>query len=391
MGTFHPVAAPVEGAVLMLPDGNDGRCERNTEGHGANQCGARIGARTEVGMARLRFCSRVFRLLAVLAFVVPLAWGQGPPSATPGPSSAIYDITGYVKSDVDDQPIANARLKLVTVSNNLAHPTVLTSATGEFRFSGSPGGEYFVEAESEGYEPARVRINVSLHGDQVMVRLRPLPRAKSDPSSTNTVLTRNAAIPEKAFDAFQKGVTLLTIQSDYRGAIVQFERAIKAYPEYYEAFAREGEAYDRLGEADSAEKALRKSIEISSGKYGESLFLLAQILNDHDRFADAEKIARQGITAAAESPKSHYELARALAGLKRDTEAEESAVKARTLKPDSPPIHLLLANIHRRLHNYQALLADLDAYLDLAPTGPASDQARTLREQVQKAMKTASK
>lgn len=339
-------------------------------------------------MACPRFFPQVFRLLVVLAFACPLAWGQGPPSATPGPSSAIYDITGYVKSDVDDQPIANARLKLVTVSNNLAHPMVLTSATGEFRFSGSPGGEYFVEAESEGYESARVRINVSLHGDQVMVRLRPLPRAASGAGPANAVLVRNATIPEKAFDAFQKGVTLLTIQLDYRGAIVQFDRAINAYPDYYEAFAKEGEAYDRLGEADSAEKALRKSIEISSGKYAESLFLLAQVLNDQNRFADAEKIARGGITTDANSPKSHYELARALAGLKRDTEAEESAAKARTLKPDSPPVHLLLANIHRRLHNYPALLQDLDAYLDLAPSGPTSDQARTLREQVQKAMQS---
>jgi predicted Zn-dependent protease len=119
--------------------------------------------------------------------------------------------------------------------------------------------------------------------------------------------------------------------------------------------------------------------------------LLAQILNDHNQFADAEKIAQQGTTSEADSPKSHYELARALAGLKRDTEAEESAAKARALKPDSPPVHLLLANIHRRLHNYPALLQDLDAYLELAPIGPASDQARTLREQVRKALMTAPK
>jgi tetratricopeptide (TPR) repeat protein len=291
-----------------------------------------------------------------------------------------------VKSDVDDQPIANARLKLFTVSNNIAHATVLSSPTGEFRFSGSPGGEYFIEAEGEGYEAARVRINVSLHGDEVMLRLRPLPHAKSDPALANTVLVRNAAIPEKAFDAFQKGVTLLTTQSDYRGAIAQFERAIKAFPGYYEAFAQMGVAYDKLGDAASAEQALRKSIEISSGKYAESLFLLAQILNDQKRFADAEKIARQGIATEVNSPKSHYELARALAGLKQDTEAEGSAVKARLLEPDNPPVHLLLANIHRRLHNYAALLQDLDAYLALVPTGPASDQARTLREQVQKAI-----
>jgi len=316
----------------------------------------------------------------------PLAWGQGPPAATPGPSSATYDITGYVKSDVDDQPVQGARLKLFTVSNNLAHATVLSSTTGGFRFSGSPGGEYFVEAESEGFETARVRINVSLHGDEVMIRLRPLPRSASRAAPANAVLVRNATIPEKAFDAFQKGVTLLTIHSDYRGAIVQFERATKAFPGYYEAFAQMGVAYDRLGDVSSAEKALQKSVQISSGKYSEPLFLLAEVFNDRNRFTEAEKIARQGTEAEADSPRGYYELSRALAGLKRDTEAEESGVKARAMKPDSPPVHLLLANIHRRLHDYPSLLQDLDAYLALVPNGPASDQARTLREQVKKAL-----
>jgi len=338
-------------------------------------------------MARPGNCLHALRLLLLLGLVCPSVRGQRqPPVPDHGPSAATYDITGYVVSELDDQPVANARLKLITENNNLAHPTVLSSATGEFSFRGFPGGDYFLEVEKEGYEAARVRVAIALHGDKVMLRLRPQPNATAK-AAASTAMVRNAAIPEKAFDAFQKGVTLLTIQSDYRGAIAQFERAIKAYPAYHEAYAQMGVAYDRLGNASSAEQSLRKSIEISSGKYGESYCLLAEILNDQNRYADAEKVARQGIAVDGNSSRGHYELSRALAGLKRDTEAEESAVKARTLQPDSPPVHLLLANIHRRLHNYPALLEDLDAYLELAPSGPASDQARTLREQVQKAMK----
>jgi len=343
-------------------------------------------------MAHARFCSRVSRLLLLLGSVCPLAWGQQRGTVPDhGPSSGTFDITGFIKSERDDQPVANARLKLVTENNNLAHPTVLSSATGEFSFRGFPGGDYFIEAEKDGYEAARVRVTIALHGDQVIVRLRPLPDAASLAAPANAGLVRDAAVPEKALDAFQKGVALLTIKSNYRGAITEFERAIKAYPGYYEAFAQMGVAYDRLGDAGSAERTLRKSIELSSGKYAESLFSLAELLNDESRFADAEKIARQGTERAPNSPRGQYELARALAGLKRDTEAEENAVKARALKPDSPPVHLLLANIHRRLHNYPALLQDLDAYLELVPIGPASDQARTLREQVRKALMTAPK
>jgi len=336
-------------------------------------------------MTRLRFSAAFILLLVVLAFSSPLTWGQRQPTPDYGPSVSTFDITGYVKSELDDQPVSDARLRLITENGNLAHPTVLSSATGEFRFVGFRGGDYFVEAEKQGYEPARVRVTIALHGDQVMIRLRPIRNAESEPARS-AGLVRNAAIPEKALEAFEKGITLLKIQSDYRAAIAQFERATKIYPGYYEAFAQMGVAYDRLGDASSAEKALQKSVQISSGKYSEPLFLLAEVFNDQNRFTEAEKIARQGTAAEADSPRGYYELSRALAGLKRDTEAEESGVKARALKPDSPPVHLLLANIHRRLHDYPSLLQDLDAYLALVPNGPPSDQARILREQVKKAL-----
>ncbi len=342
-------------------------------------------------MARLRFSSVLIRLLVVLAFSSRLAWGQRQLTPDHGPSASTFEITGYVKSELDDQPIPDVRLRLITENGNLAHPTVLSSATGEFRFVGFRGGDYFVEAEKQEYESARVRVTIALHGDQVMIRLRPIRKAESEPAGTSAGLVRNAAIPEKALEAFEKGITLLKIQSNYRAAITQFERATKIYPSYYEAFAQMGAAYDRLGDASSVEKALQKSVQISSGKYGEPLFLLAEVFNDQKRFTEAEKIARQGTEAETDSPRGYYELSRALAGLNRDTEAAESGVKARALKPDSPPVHLLLANIHRRLHDYPSLMQDLDAYLALVPNGPASDQARSLREHVKKALETGSR
>ena len=335
--------------------------------------------------------SRLFALLVALVCCPAFAWGQQPPVQPQGPSGGTFDITGFVKSEVDDQPVQGARMELMSESNNVVHPPVLSSSTGEFRFAGFPAGDYFILVDKSGYESARVRVTISTHGNQVMLRIRPLPSSRAVPVVASPVILRNAAIPEKALDAFEKGLTLLTSRSDYRGAIGQFERATKIFPGYYEAFAQMGVAYDRLGDAATAEKEFRKSLEISSGKYSESFFLLAEMLNDHNRFADAEKIARQATEREANSPRGHYELSRALAGLKRDNEAEASAVKARELKPDSAAVHLLLANIHKRLHNYQDLLRDLDAYLELAPAGPASDQARALRDQVQRALETQSK
>lgn len=337
-------------------------------------------------MSRLSSCPPLLRLLFVLTLCPAFASGQQQTARAHGPGAATFDISGFVRSEVDDQPVQGARLELKTESDNLAHPALLSGGRGEFRFGGFPGGDYFIIADKAGYEPARIRVTIALHGDQVIIRLRPIAGTAPPLVAGNSNFVRNAAVPEKALEAFEKGVTLLNIKSDYRGGIAQFERATQLFPGYYEAYVQMGVAYDRLGDAASAERALRKSIEVSSGKYAEPMFLLAEMFNDRGRFADAEQAARLGISAQPSSPRGHYELARALGGLKRDTEAEASAMQARELKPDSPPVYLLLANLHKRLHNYPALLQDLDTYLELAPIGPASDQARALRDQVQKAL-----
>src|SRR5262245_45027609 len=117
-------------------------------------------------MAQRGYGLRLLGLLAVLAFVCPVTYGQKQPVPYHGPSASTFDITGYVKSELDDQPISDARLKLITENGNLAHPTVLSSSTGEFRFVGFRGGDYFVEAEKDGYEPGRARVTIALHGDQ---------------------------------------------------------------------------------------------------------------------------------------------------------------------------------------------------------------------------------
>jgi hypothetical protein len=72
-------------------------------------------------------------------------------------------------------------------------------------------------------------------------------------------------------------------------------------------------------------------------------------------------------------------------------EAEASAYAARALKPENPDVYLLLSEIHRHTQNAKALLEDIDAYLKLAPEGPAAPQIRKLREQLLKFMEAQSK
>ena len=169
----------------------------------------------------------------------------------------------------------------------------------------------------------------------------------------------------------------------------RFQRAIKDFPNFYEAYAQEGNAYTSMGELGPAEEAIRKSIALSSNQYAEAFFQLAGLLNNTKRFSEAEPLARQGVALDVSSWRGHFELARALSALKRPEEAEKSATQARDLKPDNPAAYLVLANIHIQLRDYAALLKDLDSYLKISPTGPEADQARKTRDDLQAAMRSA--
>jgi len=90
---------------------NDGRYRRNTQGAWCASMRLLESAQgLEVGMARLTFYSRVLRLLVLLVLFVA---GLGNKGRHCDPRTILRNLRYYrlCESDVDDQPIANARLE----------------------------------------------------------------------------------------------------------------------------------------------------------------------------------------------------------------------------------------------------------------------------------------
>jgi tetratricopeptide (TPR) repeat protein len=341
------------------------------------------------------FFRRAFgALLIIIASVLP-SLGQnnpGGPARGGGDRPAIarttFGVAGTVRDDQDHHEMENIRVDLKQATG-IPINTTFTRGNGEFEFSGLSSGEYTVEITVQDYEPYRetfTLINASRRGISIFLRR---PTTVVSTNSRGAISAHELSVPHKAHDEYEKGLSLLYSKSDYRGAIVQFQRAIKDFPNFYEAYAQEGNAYINLKETAPAEEAMRKSIELSSSQYPDALFLLAGLLNNTNRYSEAEALSRQGVALDTSSWHGHFELARALTALKRAEEAEKSAIQSRDLKPDNPPAYLVLANIHIQLRDYEALLKDLDSYLKLVPTGPGADQARKTRENLQAAMQKA--
>jgi TolA-binding protein len=300
-------------------------------------------------------------------------------SAPPQGANESATIVGFVRDATTHEAVQSARVD-VTSATGQTSTNHYTSTNGGFGIN-SRDGNYQLIVQKQGYQTAKVDVSVvSGHQVRVDVDLQP-ESAESTPSSSETVTAHQLTVPHKARDEYSKGSDLMRKQ-DYAGAVTQFQKAIADYPPYYEAFAKMGVAQYLLGDTPTAQSSLQQSIELSAGKFPDAMFDMADVLNNIRDYANAETQARKGIAADDASWRGYFELARALAGLKRFPEAEQNAVKSRGLNAKNLQLYVVLTNIHLATRDYAAVLVDIDAYLKLDPDSPASQQMRATRAQV---------
>jgi tetratricopeptide (TPR) repeat protein len=214
---------------------------------------------------------------------------------------------------------------------------------------------------------------------------QPKSTKTSRDSPNPTISARELRIPEKARTAFNKGVQRLAAK-DFAGSITEFQKAIAAYNEFYEAYYKLGIANLELQRNEAAEAAFRKSIELSESKFAPPLFGLGLTLGNEKQFPDAESYVRAGLQLEPTSAPGHFALGWILYAAQRVVEAEKSAREALLYNPNLAMAHLLLAQIHRRQNNSAAMVEDLDAYLRIEPDGARSRALRTTRDEAQQSL-----
>ncbi len=315
---------------------------------------------------RLLYSSAV----ALILLLSPLPLAAQREIAPPPSSSGRVTVLGRLRDAETNRGVGNALVQ-VRHFNGPTAASVFTGTNGAFHLSNLPAGTYNLVVEADGYE--RISQDMYLAAAVFLqLELRRQGRTGAVPSG-ETVSVRELLIPRKAHGTMEKGLNLLYQESDYESSLTQFQRAIKEYPDYYEAYAEMGAAYMKLGDAASSEEMLRKSIALSDEQYVEPYVILASLFTAEERFAEAAPLARKAVALDAGTWQGYHELARALYGLDDFTGAQEHATTAAELNPDNAQTFLLLANIHGRLRDYPKLLNDLNTYLDLAPTGPQAD------------------
>jgi Tfp pilus assembly protein PilF len=333
----------------------------------------------------MRRSRNLLPLLGLFLFVVPLA-AQDPMEVGDLDQGSIQ---GTLRDSATGREVPDARVELNGPRGGGTVASAITNSAGGFLLDLVPKGNYTITVQHPDYLPFSQDVTTNggpVFGVQLALRRKPVAAGapvSPAPAPAPGPPARATGIPRAAQDAMNRGMDLLYVKSDPRGSLGQFERAIREYSGFYEAYTQMGAAHTNLGDSAEAEQAFRKAIELSQGRFAEAYVGLAIVLSNGQRFADAESAARKAVELNSNDWRGHGELSRALHGLKRYQDAEAPSAVAAKLAPDNPTLQLLRTTIHLQLKNLPAMIEDLDAYLKLVPTGPEADRMRELRAKVQ--------
>jgi eukaryotic-like serine/threonine-protein kinase len=172
-----------------------------------------------------------------------------------------------------------------------------------------------------------------------------------------------------------------------------FEQAVEIYPRYANAWFQLGTVLQKENENDAARKAYIQATTIDSKFLPPYLSLASmafeagnwtEVLKFSGHILDLDPLNKTNVTGyimdldPLNSAEAYYYNAVANYKLNKIEDAEKSALKAEhvDLRTHFPQLHLLLADILARKHNYADAISEMQIYLELVPHGQNADQVR---------------
>jgi len=264
-----------------------------------------------------------------------------------------------------------------------------TVAEGKCTLRPSSSGVFLVRLNAGGYEEQTERVELvgNFHA-YVTLTLRAtdktdgLTPASEAPSDEINVVDFN--IPEKARQEFSKGEAELKAKDALKAA-KHFEKAVKIYDNYPQAYRRLGEAYLEQQDWRKSEEALKRSIELEP-KLAASYVDLGAVQNQQKNYTQAEVSLRKGLELRPDATEAKYELAKTYWATNRWQEAAPLVKDVVKEVPELAGAHVLHGNILLKQRDGAGALGEYREYLRLEPQGTMATEVRVLVEKLEKAV-----
>lgn len=262
---------------------------------------------------------------------------------------------------------------------------------GRCQFHETNNGVFIVRIAERDYREVSARVEL-ITNPMAYVTLELIPLKKEpDPElavppadPADAVSVKDLAIPEPARMEFNKGEEALRAKNTDE-SVKHFQKAIKLYDDYPQAYRMLGDALVEKQQWPEAETALKKSIELQPD-LSPAYFDLGALRNQTKNYPGAEEALKKGLELTPDATIGKYELAKTYWALGRWQDAAPLAADTVKALPDLAAAHVLLGNIRLKLRDAPGALHEYQEYLRIEPQGTMAPQVRDLVEKIQKAL-----
>jgi Tfp pilus assembly protein PilF len=322
----------------------------------------------------------LFLALCILPAIAQQPRGMSMPptsmSQLPDDASSV-GLTGSVRT-ADNKPVSDARVEVINLVTGQMVAGTYTSPSGTFDINNISDGNYEVRA-TIGLDEAHDNIQVRGIGANVDLRLR--PQEKPEAGDRHTVSVAQFKVPGKAREAFKKAQSAISKQK-LDEASKYVEEALSIYPEYGDALTLRGILKLDVGHAEAACEDLDHAIKADSNN-GMAYIALGAALNTLKKYDEALRALDRGTALTPTSWQAYFEMGKSLLGKGTFDAALRQINKAEDMGPkDYALIHLVKAHALLGLKNYSEAMAELQFFLEKAPSDQNSAEARQTLEKV---------
>jgi tetratricopeptide (TPR) repeat protein len=285
-------------------------------------------------------------------------------------------IEGQVRDAKTHREISSAKVDVS--SSSIPMDRQYADRSGRFRFENLQPGSYVISAESPGYEPATVEIDVfpPRTGRHVIVELG---RRQTQSEERPQVVPLNQYVAPKTAGKEFESARKHANRNDCSRAVTHFENGLRLFGNDPAALNDLGNCYRKLGEIDSAESAFKRSIALSDSVY--TSLNLAELYESQDRLREAEDVLIDAIRKSPRHGDAYYGLASFYFHRGRLEAAKTNAFQASSLPHKIADVHLLLAKIYLQDSDQAGVVSQLEMYVREDPKSPVSAKAKQALKQ----------
>lgn len=266
--------------------------------------------------------------------------------------------------------------------------TAMVRGDGSFELRDSPAGTLTLIVESPDYEPSEQMVNVddSLMGaaHYFMLSMGKRLEEEGDKVPVNpqdkTVSAADMAVPKEALKEMEKAFRESQNKKPEK-AIEHLQKALKIYPNLYQAYNNLAAQYIRLGRPQEAIEALEKSISLHP-ENATAFRNLGLIYLNQREYPKALQVLRKSVEFDPHDHQAQMFLGECYFGLRQYVLAATSFQNAVRINPEHQLAYLRIGHCYVELQQVPEAVRQFELFLAAEPKGQRAEEVRRLMSQL---------